>query len=120
MILEALAVAALLHLPVEHEPRWMQPSRSAPSAAVAFGRCVIRHESRHAGGPTSENPRSSASGLFSFIDGTWRHYAKAVPVARKYRHASHAPAAVQWEVFLLAFKWGGKGNWAGTHCAGVR
>jgi muramidase (phage lysozyme) len=117
MILETLAVAALLHLPpAERDPRWMQPSRSAPSAAVNFGKCVIRHESRNVGGPVAENPRSTASGLFQLLDGTWRHYAAHVPSARKYRHAASAPASVQWEVFLLAFKWHGQRNWAGTSC----
>jgi hypothetical protein len=94
----------------------MRPSRSAPSAAVQFGRCVILHESRNAGGPTAENGSSTASGLFQMIDGTWAHYAQHVPSARGYHHASAAPAAVQWEVFLLAIRWGGHGHWAGTSC----
>ncbi len=91
-----------------------RPSRQAPSAAVSFLQCVARHESHF--NPRAENPRSTASGLFQFIDGTWRHYAKHVPEAKKYGHASHAPAAVQWEVALLAVKWGGHGHWRGTGC----
>ena len=114
MILDALVSVAL----VPDADRIPQPSRSAPTAAVRLLRCVVNHESR--GNPRAENPRSTASGLFQFLDGTWRHYAKHVPSARKYRHAAHAPAATQWEVALLAVKWGGKHAWDGTHCAGVR
>jgi hypothetical protein len=89
-------------------------SRSALSAAVSFLRCVVGHES--GGNPRSENPTSTASGLFSFIDGTWRHYAAHVPSARRYSHASHAPAVVQWQVALLAVKWHGHMAWRGTGC----
>jgi len=97
----------------DNDRNW-QPSRKAPSAAVRFLQCVIRHES--SGRPKAENPTSTASGLFQFIDGTWRHYAQRIPAARRYGHAADAPAAVQWEVALLAVKWGGHGNWNGTGC----
>jgi hypothetical protein len=108
-------MTAALALPT-NDRDWMHPSRSASSSSVQFLQCVIRHESIMAGGPNAENSSSSASGLFQFLDGTWRHYATHVPSARKYGHASQAPAAVQWEVGLLAFKWNGQGNWNGTHC----
>lgn len=107
-MLDALLATVVM---TDHVP---QPSRHAPSAAVSFLKCVMAHESH--GNPRAENPRSTASGLFQFLDGTWRHYAKHVPAARKYGHASWAPAAVQWEVALLAVKWGGHRNWKGTHC----
>ena len=110
MILETIVSLAL----VPDADRIPQPSRSAPTAAVRFLKCVAHHESR--GNPRAENPRSTASGLFQFLDGTWRHYAKAVPGARKYRHAAHAPAAVQWEVALKAVSWRGHRNWVGTNC----
>lgn len=102
-------VSAMLHM--DRDPH---PSRSAPFADVRFLRCVIAHES--GGNPRAENPTSTASGLFQFIDGTWRHYAQRVPAARKYRHASDAPAAIQWQVALLAVKWNGHGHWSGTGC----
>jgi hypothetical protein len=86
----------------------------APPAAVRFLDCVIRHESR--GNPKAENPTSTASGLFQFVDGTWRHYAKHIPAAANYAHASWAPAKVQWQVALLAVKWNGHGHWRGTGC----
>jgi len=103
-------IAAIV-LDDRHEP---PVSRSAPTAAVRFLKCVVGHESH--GNPKAENPRSTASGLFQFIDGTWRHYARRIPAARKYGHAAHAPTAVQWQVALLAVKWGGHGHWRGTHC----
>lgn len=116
-MIDALALTAALALSsTDRQQDWMNPSGSAPLAAVKFLQCVIRHESAHAGGPDAENPSSTASGLFQFIDGTWQHYAKSVPGAGKYRHASDAPARVQWEVALLAVKWNGHGNWVGTHC----
>ena len=115
---EPVVLAMALHATPnqDRQQEWMRPSRSAPNDAVRFLRCVIRHESAHAGGPDAENGSSTASGLFQFIDGTWRHYAQHVASARKYWHASDAPASAQWEVALLAVKWNGHGNWAGTHC----
>lgn len=111
----ALALAAPADPVVpDREAAATRPSRSAPRAAVSFLRCVIAHESR--GNPNAENPTSTASGLFQFIDGTWQHYARNVPAARRYSHAADAPAAVQWQVALLAVKWRGHGNWAGTGC----
>jgi hypothetical protein len=115
-VLDALVMTAALALPNADNRDWMRPSRSAPSSSVQFLQCVIRHESARSGGPNAENRRSSASGLFQFLDSTFQHYARHVPSARKYKHASHAPASVQWEVALLAVKWHGVGNWKGTHC----
>lgn len=111
-MIENLVMAAALALP--GDDRAPHPSRSAPRAAVSFLRCVIAHES--GGNPKAENPVSTASGLFQFIDGTWRHYAAHVPAAKKHRHAADAPAAVQWQVALLAVRWHGHGNWYGTRC----
>ena len=110
-MIDALALAAALHtITTDHQPR---PSRSE-RAATQFLECVIRHESH--GNPKAENPASSASGLFQFIDGTWRHYAKRIPAARKYGHASWAPASVQWQVAVNVVLHGGHGHWRGTHC----
>lgn len=118
-MIEQLLMTAALATPTaisSDDPRWMKPSRSAPSEDIRFLRCVISHESRHAGGPKAENPISTASGLFQFLDGTWQGVAKWVPGAAKYRHAASAPAAVQWEVALHVVKRGGHSMWRGTHC----
>lgn len=114
MILDAL-VALALEPAADHVP---QPSRSAPSAAVKFLRCVIGHESLHAGLAKAENPRSTASGLFQVLDSTWATWAKHVPGASKWHHASHAPASVQWDVALGAVARGGRRAWHGTGCEG--
>ena len=108
MILDAALAAIILD---RHEP---PASPDTPTSAVAFLDCVAAHESHH--NPRAENPRSTSSGLFGFIDGTWAHYARHIPKARRYGHASKAPAAIQWQVALLAVKWHGHGNWNGTHC----
>jgi hypothetical protein len=115
-VLDALVMTAALALPNSDQADWMKPAVKAPVPAVQFLQCVIRHESIMAGGPRAENGSTSASGLFQFVDGTWRHYAAHIKGAGKYSHASHAPADVQWDVALLAFKWNGQGNWNGTHC----
>lgn len=100
-----------LALDLERNPH---PSRSAPSAAVKFLKCVIAHES--GGDPKAENPTSTASGLFQFIDSTWVHYNRKLKGVKQYSHAADAPAAVQWQAALLAVKWGGHGHWKGTSC----
>ena len=110
-MIDALLLSAAMHAPASD--RTPQPSRK-DSAAVRFLTCVAHHESH--GNPKAENPVSTASGIFQFLDGTWRHYAAHVPSARRFSHAAHAPAAAQWDVALLAVKWGGHGNWRGTHC----
>lgn len=118
----AVAVSVLLGVvsgvPAEAGERVPHPSRSAPSADVRFLRCVIAHES--GGDPNAENGGrwggSTASGLFQFLDSTWRGNAKWVPEARKYQRASDAPGWVQWLVALHSVKQGGHSNWAGTSC----
>ena len=112
-MIDALVMTAAMALPTDGDRNW-SPSRSAPSADVRFLRCVINHESK--GNPKAENPISTASGLFQFLDGTWQGVAKWVPGASKYRHAANAPAAVQWEVALHVVKRGGHHAWKGTHC----
>ena len=114
-----LALALALLTPAtpalaQDRDRTPHPSRSAPSADVRFLRCVIAHES--GGNPRAQNPYSSASGLFQFIDSTWRHYNSKIKGAKQYAKARHAPAIVQWQAALLAVKWGGHGHWKGTGC----
>lgn len=44
---------------------------------------------RESGGhPTAQNPRSSASGLWQFVHGTWNHY-------YGYNEAKYAPPSIQ-------------------------
>jgi hypothetical protein len=81
----------------------------------AFARCVIRHESLTSGLYKAENPTSTASGAYQFIDSTWRGLARAIGFAQ-YRHASDAPPAVQDRAFYWSISHGGIHNWNGTHC----
>lgn len=67
---------------------------------------VLRCES--GGNPTAENPRSSASGLWQILDGTWAGFGG-------YRRASHAPPAVQNQ--KAAQLWaGGSGRFHWAQC----
>jgi hypothetical protein len=82
--------------PVWSAPRVIptrQASRSHRQVARGTGSrlplvlLAIRHCESH-DDYRAENPRSTASGAFQIIDGTWAGYGG-------YRHASHAPRAVQ-------------------------
>ncbi len=65
--------------------------------------CVLARES--GGDPRAENPVSTASGLWQFIDGTWNGFGG-------YSHASYAPASVQNEKARLVWNGGrGASNW---------
>jgi len=82
--------------------------------------CVRRHESDrgpfpHANGYTAQNPRSTASGAYQFLDSTWRNVS-ARAGHPGYAKASHAPWWVQDEVALHLLASGGRSAWAGTGC----
>lgn len=77
--------------------------------------CIRRHESDRAGGYSAENPRSSASGAYQFIDSTWRT-ASARAGHPGYSRAKYAPWWVQDAVALHVINHGGRSHWAGTGC----
>jgi hypothetical protein len=81
----------------------------------AFARCVIHHESFSSGLYKAENPTSTASGAYQFIDSTWQGLARAIGFTQ-YRHASDAPPAVQDRAFYWSISHGGFHNWNGSHC----
>lgn len=65
--------------------------------------------SRESGGnPKAENPTSTASGLWQFIDSTWAGYGG-------YSHASYAPASVQNGKAALLWD-GGRGCYHWSAC----
>lgn len=100
----------------------MQPPdvlASATAAERSFLRCVSRHESRH--DPLAQNPRSTASGKYQFIDSTWVGVAKWARwndfyPARPYAKARLAPEWVQDLAALHVVRHGGIHAWAGTGC----
>ena len=86
-----------------------------PAWVGRFALCVANHESMHAGLWTAQNPYSSASGAFQFIDGSWRAYSKSAGLGG-YARAKHAPPVVQARVFAHVVTEYGAYPWKGTHC----
>ena len=85
-----------------------------------FLTCVRHHESDrgaypHVNGYGAQNPRSSASGAYQFIDSTWRNVS-ARSGHGGYARASSAPWHVQDAVALWMYNNGGRSAWAGTGC----
>jgi hypothetical protein len=82
--------------------------------------CIRHHESDrgpypHANGYRAENPSSTASGAYQFIDGTWRTMSARAGHAG-WGHAANAPPWVQDAVAVYTVQHGGIGNWAGSGC----
>lgn len=86
-----------------------------------LGYCIRKHESINAGHYTAENPTSTASGAYQFIQSTWTGNAKWVKVAKRWAHrpAGQAPAWVQDAVFIHSIRNGGAKAWKGTGCLDV-
>lgn len=49
----------------------VQQAAQLPPAQEQYRDCVIKRESNH--NPRARNPRSSAAGLYQFLDSKWRH-----------------------------------------------
>lgn len=82
--------------------------------------CVRRHESDrgaypHARGYQAQNPRSTASGAYQFLDSTWRNVSARAGHGG-YSKARHAPMHVQDAVALYTVNSGGRSAWNGTGC----
>lgn len=67
---------------------------------------------------TAENPTSTASGGFQFIDGTFVVWAKRAGISAP-RHAAYASPVIQVRVFAYTVTHGGKRAWNGTGCPGT-
>lgn len=98
----------------DRTPRWIRD----------LGECIRRHESWNIGMYTAQNPVSTASGAYQFLDSTWQGNAKWAKfggeyVARDYVKARHAPPHVQDIVFIHSIQRGGIKAWRGTGCPGT-
>ncbi len=78
-----------------------------------FLSCVRAHES--GGNYGAQNPSSSASGAYQFIDSTWRNVSVRSGHPG-YATAAHAPWYVQDAVAMWLYNNGGRSAWAGTGC----
>jgi hypothetical protein len=134
-MLEALAVAALLHLPTDH--RTPQPSRSVvnrfmdsgdprvwrgvPTWIRSLSLCIRRHESIRAGHYRAHNGHSSAAGAYQMLTPLWRGAARWTPLAKPWAHlsANRAPAYAQDATFIHIIRGGGIHAWRGTGCPGT-
>lgn len=96
--------------PVEHERKKVVKHPSSKVSLSGVAACIAKYES--GGNPRAENPNSSASGLYQFIDGTWNNYGG-------YRRAKDAPVSVQTAKFYQVWA-GGKGahHWVVAHKCG--
>ncbi len=110
---ESARLAAVFSQALENHRREVQ--------RTPFLTCVRRHESDrtgaypHISGYTAQNPGSTASGAYQFLDSTWRG-ASARAGFPGYGKARQAPWWVQDAVALHVVKTGGKSAWNGTGC----
>ena len=81
------------------------------SSDEAFLACVAKRES--GGNPRAQNPYSSASGVFQFIDATWRAYSREARIGASYSRAKYAPASVQWALARWVVDNKGRYPWKG-------
>ena len=108
----AVAAAALVFAACEH------PHHTHPTLV-----CVRSNESA-VGYPwpndqnyDAQNPRSSASGAYQFIDRTWRAMTRESGIGTEYARAKHAPEFIQDAVAYWAMVGPGKykSHWTGAN-----
>lgn len=138
-MLDALLVATALTMPIdrtlsdrgerpvvvvsqEDQARWHDSGnvnvwKGVPEWIRSLGMCIRAHESHH--NYNAENPISSASGAYQYIDSTWRGVSEWVDGADKYPRASSAPPHIQDKVFIHTIRHGGIRAWHGTWCPGT-
>ena len=85
-----------------------------PADQVGKVCAVIACETGHTFSPTIENPRSSASGILQFLDGTWRQARQYIAGASQYARAAHAPVEMQ---IAVGAEWWHRTSWSQWECA---
>ena len=83
------------------------------TSTVDLLKCIRDHESR--GDYSAENPTSTASGAYQFVDGTWRGYARLAGITVP-QHAADAPPWLQDVIAAWAIEDGRSYAWAGSGC----
>lgn len=86
------------------------PEHNPPGGFLA---CVRRHES--GGNYRAENPVSTASGAYQFLDSSWRTLSARAGHGG-YGHAASAPPWVQDAVAIYTVNAGWSSAWNGTGC----
>ena len=102
----ASQAAVIAHLQTSAEP----PAHTPPGGFLA---CVRRHES--GGNYQAENPVSTASGAYQFLDSTWRTMSARAGHSG-YGHAADAPPHIQDAVAIHTVNSGWSSAWNGTGC----
>jgi hypothetical protein len=103
---EQAAVKA--HLQAQAAPA--APAHNPPGGFLA---CVRRHES--GGNYRAENPVSTASGAYQFLDSTWRTMSARAGHSG-WGHAASAPPHIQDAVAVYTVNSGWRSAWNGTGC----
>jgi hypothetical protein len=103
-------LAALIAVPFAlASPAFAQAAALNPAALIA------QYES--SGNPTAQSSKSTASGLYGFVNGTWATYAPQAGVSlQQYPTAASAPASVQTAVFYADFNNNGFNDWTCQGC----
>jgi hypothetical protein len=87
----------------------------AQAAALNPAALIAQYES--SGNPTAQSSKSTASGLYGFVNGTWATYAPQAGVSlQQYPTAASAPASVQTAVFYADFNNNGFNDWTCPGC----
>lgn len=91
------------------------PASSHPFHLHPWAVCVRQHESDRAAWPhdkgyQAQNPRSTASGAYQMLDGTWKTLSQKAGV-QQYQRAGDAPGWAQDEVAQWAWSNGYKNHW---------
>lgn len=96
--------------PVVHKKKVTKKLKGHKVGLSGIASCIAKYES--GGNPRAQNPHSTASGLFQFVNGTWNHFGG-------YARAMYAPVSVQLKKFYIVWNNGrGAGNWVVAHKCG--
>ena len=98
---------------VAHLQAQAVPAEAAHVPPGGFLACVRRHES--GGDYRAENPVSTASGAYQFLDSTWRTMSRRAGHPG-WGHAASAPPWVQDAVAVFTVQSGWASAWNGTGC----